>query len=32
MLIVENDPDRLLDRFATYVAPNVAKWIGREDT
>jgi uncharacterized protein (TIGR00730 family) len=32
MLIVENDPDRLLDRFATYVAPSVAKWIGREDT
>ena len=32
MLIVETDPDRLLDRFDAYEAPNVAQWIGRADT
>ena len=32
MLIVDTDPDRLLDRFGAYEAPNVAKWIGRADT
>ena len=32
MLIVETDPDRLLDRFGAYVAPRVEKWIGRADT
>jgi len=32
MLIVEDDPDRLLDRFATYEAPTVAKWIGPDQT
>jgi uncharacterized protein (TIGR00730 family) len=32
MLIVEADPDRLLDRFEAYEAPKVAKWIGRADT
>ena len=32
MLVVETDPDRLLDRFGAYVAPNVEKWIGRADT
>jgi hypothetical protein len=32
MLVVESDPDRLLDRFETYVAPTVAKWIGHDQT
>ena len=32
MLIVEDDPDRLLDRFAAYDAPTVAKWIGHGET
>lgn len=27
MLIVESDPDRLLDRFAVYKPPVVEKWI-----
>ena len=27
MLIVESDPERLLDRFETYEAPVVEKWI-----
>lgn len=32
MLIVEDDPDRLLDRFDAYRAPTVAKWIGHDQT
>jgi hypothetical protein len=32
MLIVETDPDRLLDRLASYRAPAVAKWIDRDET
>ena len=32
MLIVEDDPDRLLDRFDVYRAPTVAKWIGHDQT
>ncbi|CAG1009300.1 pyrimidine/purine-5'-nucleotide nucleosidase [Burkholderiales bacterium] len=32
MLVVETDPDRLLDRFAAYEAPDVAKWIGADQT
>ena len=32
MLIVDTDPDRLLDRFDVYEAPMVTKWIGRADT
>lgn len=32
MLIVDTDPERLVDRFADYVAPSVAKWIGRDQT
>ena len=32
MLIVEDDPDRLLDRFDVYSAPTVAKWIGHDQT
>ncbi|MCP4722688.1 MAG: TIGR00730 family Rossman fold protein, partial [Desulfobacteraceae bacterium] len=31
MLIVEKDPTILLDRFATYEAPVVNKWIDREN-
>lgn len=31
MLIVESDPARLLDRFETYEAPVVAKWIRRDE-
>jgi hypothetical protein len=27
MLIVDTDPDRLIDRFAAYEAPAVTKWI-----
>jgi uncharacterized protein (TIGR00730 family) len=32
MLIVDDEPDRLLDRFEAYRAPHVAKWIGLEQT
>lgn len=32
MLVVDTDPERLVDRFADYVAPSVAKWIGRDQT
>jgi uncharacterized protein (TIGR00730 family) len=32
MLVVETDPDRLIDRFAAYEAPTVAKWIGHDQT
>jgi uncharacterized protein (TIGR00730 family) len=32
MLVFETDPERLLDRFATYVAPSQPKWIKREET
>lgn len=32
MLVVESDPDRLLDRFGAYEPPNVTKWIGRAET
>ena len=31
MLIVEEDPEALLDRFAAYEAPVVRKWITREE-
>ncbi len=29
MLIVDQDPARLLDRFESYVAPKVEKWLDR---
>jgi uncharacterized protein (TIGR00730 family) len=29
-LVVEPDPDLLLGRFATYRAPEVGKWLGRD--
>jgi hypothetical protein len=31
MLIVESDPERVLDRFASYVPPLVEKWIKRAE-
>ena len=31
MLIVEADPDRMLDRCAVYTAPKVGKWIGEDE-
>lgn len=31
MLIVETDPDLVLDRCATYEAPKVGKWIGEDE-
>ena len=31
MLIVETEPERLLDRFMTYEAPVVSKWISRAE-
>jgi uncharacterized protein (TIGR00730 family) len=32
MIMMDDSPDRLLDRFAGYQAPQVRKWIGREET
>jgi len=32
MLIVETDPDVLLDRFSCYIAPEVKKWIEQTET
>ncbi len=32
MLIVESDPDRLLERFATYEAPRVKTYMDRSQT
>lgn len=32
MLVVDADPDRLLDRFAAYTPPVVTKWIGVDQT
>jgi uncharacterized protein (TIGR00730 family) len=29
MLVIESDPERLLDRFAAYAAPHVPKWLDR---
>lgn len=31
MLVVETDPQRMLDRFATYEAPVIGKWISSEE-
>jgi uncharacterized protein (TIGR00730 family) len=31
MLLVDSDPDRLLDRLNTYVPPIVVKWIGGKE-
>jgi uncharacterized protein (TIGR00730 family) len=32
MLMVESDPEALLDRFAGYIAPSVEKWVRRGET
>lgn len=32
MLIIETNPETLLERFERYQAPEVTKWIGREAT
>jgi uncharacterized protein (TIGR00730 family) len=32
MLVVESDPQTLLDRFASYVPPVLPKWVGRDET
>ncbi len=32
MMIMEDDPGRLIDRFAAYRAPKVRKWIDAEET
>jgi hypothetical protein len=32
MMIMEDDPAALLDRFAVYQAPQVRKWLGPEET
>ena len=32
MVMIENRPEHLLDRFAAYRAPRVAKWIGAAET
>ena len=32
MLVVESDPARLLDRFASYAAPELPKWMKRGET
>jgi uncharacterized protein (TIGR00730 family) len=31
MLIVDGDPNQLLDRFASYVPPKVEKWLDRSN-
>ena len=31
MLMVETDPETLLDRFETYQPPHVTKWIARDE-
>jgi len=32
MLVVDDDPDRLLDRFASWEPPRVKKWIDSDET
>lgn len=32
MLIVERNPDPLLDRFASYEPPTIQKWVGKAET
>ena len=32
MLVVDDDPDRLIERFEAYRPPHVAKWIGLAQT
>jgi len=30
MVVIEREPERLLDRFAAYVPPRVGKWLDRD--
>jgi uncharacterized protein (TIGR00730 family) len=32
LLVVDDDPERLLDRFEDFTAPEITKWIGRDET
>jgi predicted Rossmann-fold nucleotide-binding protein len=32
MLMVEDDPERMLDRFATYHSPRLKKWVEEDET
>ena len=32
ILSVEQEPNALLDRFASYQAPSLHKWVGRDQT
>ena len=32
MLIVEHNPDSLLDQFASYEPPTIQKWVGKAET
>ncbi len=32
MVLVDDDPERLLDRFASYRSSTIPKWIGRDQT
>jgi len=32
MLVVEHEPEALLDRFASYEPPNIQKWVGKAET
>jgi predicted Rossmann-fold nucleotide-binding protein len=32
MIIADSDPKRLLERFRSYRAPEVKKWISEEET
>ena len=32
MLIVENDPNALLDRYLNYQAPVIQRWVSEEET
>jgi hypothetical protein len=32
MLLVEEQPERLLDRFECYKAPALTRWVGRAST
>ena len=31
LLLVDDDPGRLLDRFATWEPPALSKWVGRDE-
>jgi uncharacterized protein (TIGR00730 family) len=32
LMVVEHEPDRLLDRLATHEMPNVRRWLKRDET